>query len=294
MALAALTACTKAPKTVTLDDMLNQRLEAAKNFQDSLAAIDGCFIGGLFNSQTEVSVGPDANRSEILRGMRTVMGTDTANTDYLMGIRMGLSIFQLYKDLAQIEGFSKEDFVNTICASFRLDSVTTDDANKLRPMFDQMFTEVENRVRMRKEQEVFDTPVARENRMVNDAVAAKLQSDPAYKSVGNDGLMVKVITEGDGEVINPNSLVVVSIKELRADTRQLIRGINSTPMAAGDRRNPVLQSVVPFMSVGETAEFFVPYTLAYGILGNETIGVKPCESIIAEVTIEPYVEGDRH
>ena len=132
------------------------------------------------------------------------------------------------------------------------------------------------------------TDKAKENIKLGEAVAEKYQSNPDFKAVGEQGLMVKVITEGDGQVINPNAIVMASIEEKLAVTGTKIRSIGSTPMYAGRASNPILNAVIPFMSVGETAEFLVPYELAYGVLGDENLGVGPCETLLCTVTIKPY------
>jgi len=289
-ALIGSTACNKTPEAHNLNDFYTGRIEKATTFSDSLIATDGSFIGGFFNLQCERLPYSDVDKNEMLRGMRDVLAVDTANQNYLTGLRMGLTIYNVYKQLAEKESFSKEAFITTIADAFRLDSVNEEDVRKLQPLFEQMFTAVDEQARKRAEQEIYKTEAAVQNRMMGDAVAEKIQADPAFKPVGQDGLMVKVVTEGNGEVINPNSPIVVSITEKHADSRQVVRSLASTPMLAGRPQNPVLSSVIPFMSVGETAEFFVPYTLAYGVSGNKAIGVGPCESIIAEVKIEPYTE----
>lgn len=292
-ALIGTTACNKTPEPRNLNDFYTGRIEKATTFGDSLIAIDGSFIGGYFNLQSEHLPYSGVDKNEIMRGMRDVLAVDTANMNYIAGLRMGLSVYEVYKQLSAKESFSKEAFISTIADAFRLDSVNEEDVRKLEPLFQQMFTAVEEQAKKRAEQEIYKTEAAVQNRMMGDAVAEKIQADPSFKPVGQDGLMVKVVTEGNGEVINPNSPIVVSITEKHADSRQVVRALASTPMLAGRPQNPVLSSVIPFMSVGETAEFFVPYALAYGVSGNEAIGVGPCESIIAEVKIEPYTEPEQ-
>lgn len=287
-AAAGLTACNRAPQPANFEQFYTERLEAASTLQDSIIAIDGSFLGAYFAAQTPRMVGPNANRDEILRGMRAVMSADTADNEYIMGVRMGIAVFEVYKNMSRAGGLSKEQFINTLSQAFHLDSITPDQLEQLQPLFQQMYAEVDEVVRKREDQVIYDTPKARSNRDMADRVAQKLMSDPAYKPVGNDGLLAKVTAEGDGNVINPNSRIKVTITERRCDTLEPVRRFVKAILIAGNTRNEVLQSVIPFMSLGETAEFFVPYTLAYGVKGNDAIGVGPCESLIAEVTVEPY------
>ncbi len=280
--------CRKAPQPESLTDFLNQRLEQSATFEDSIIAIDGAFIGGAFSSQVPMQGIENPDRNEMLRGLRAVLGADENNKSYIAGIAMGMQVINIYADLSADGPLSKEKFYNTIAAAFRLDSISQQELQELQPKFQETFEQVKLQAQKRKEAEVFKTEAAVQNRMIGEAVAEKYQANPEFTAVGDQGLMKKVITEGNGEVINPNTIIVAAISEQHADSKHDIRSLGDTPMYAGRPSNPVLTNLIPYMSVGETAEFFVPYELAYGVLGNENIGVGPCEAIICTVTVKPY------
>lgn len=284
-AAATLAGCQKAPQPKSLTDLLNQRLEKAATFTDSIIAIDGTFVGGAYSSQVP-NENPD--REEMLRGLRDVFGADVKNKSYITGIAMGLQVVNIYDDLSAEETISKDKFYAAIAEAFRIDSISQEELQEMQPMFRQTFEQIKERAQQRKEAEVLKTETAVQNRAIGEALAEKYQSNPDFKAVGDRGLMVKVVTKGDSQVISPNTLIVASIEEKHADTGTTIRSMGSTPMYAGRTNNPVLASVIPFMSVGETAEFFVPYELAYGVLGDENLSVGPCESVLCTVTIKPY------
>lgn len=284
--------CHKAPEAHTIKQVYEQNMAQATTFADSLIAVDGTFIGGVFNNRftdyPAATVGDD--KREVLRGIRTVMAVDTADRSYLSGMQMGLEIMDIYRQLASQESFSKAQFLEVISQAFLADSLNRDELRELQPQFQQMFTEVEQRARQRAESETFNSKEASENRMMAAAVAAKLKSNPDFSEVGSDGLMKKILTAGNGEVINPSQPITVSITELRAESGEVIRSIAPMQVYAGRPGHPVLASVIPFMSIGEKATFFVPYQLAYGTYGDASVKVGPCESIIAEVTIEEIKE----
>lgn len=288
-AAATLAGCQKAPQQPqSLTDLLNQRLEKAATFTDSIIAIDGTFVGGAYSSQVPMQGIENPDREEMLRGLRDVLGADVDNKSYLAGVAMGLQVINLYGDLSADEPVSKDKFYNAIAEAFRIDSISQEELQEMQPMFRQTFEQIKERVQQRKEAEVLKTEAAVQNRAIGEALAEKYQSNPDFKAAGDRGLMVKVIAKGDSQIISPNTLIVASIEEKHADTGVVIRSMGSTPMYAGRTNNPVLASVIPFMSVGETAEFFVPYELAYGVIGDETLGVGPCESVLCTVTIKPY------
>ncbi|MCM1310915.1 MAG: hypothetical protein NC301_07825 [Bacteroides sp.] len=288
----ALTGCQKAPQHESLTDLLNQNLERATTFEDSIIAIDGAFIGGAFASQIPMQGIENPDRNEMLRGLRTVLGSDSENASYLAGIAMGMQVINIYKDLSEEEPLSKEKFFAAVAQAFRLDSISREELQELQPRFQETFNLVKEQAQKRKEAEVFKTPAAVQNRMMGEAVAEKYQANPEFTAVGEQGLMKKTITPGDGKIINPNTIIVASATENHADSKHLIRSLGDTPMYAGRPSQPILAGVIPFMSVGETAEFFVPYELAYGILGNENIGVGPCEAVLCTVTVKPYASSE--
>ena len=273
----------------TLREVYESRLAQATTFGDTLIAVDGTFIGGIFNNRfrdyPDNVVGTD--RREVLRGIRTVMGVDTANRSYLSGLQMGLEIMEVYRELAAKEDFSKEKFLAVIAEAFSVDSLSRDELRQLQGEFQKMFQTIDARAKERSEAAVFNSKEAQENRMMGDAVTAKFKTNPDFREVGSDGLMQKTVIAGDGEVIKPSQQVNVTIVERHADSGQVIRSIAPMDVYAGRPMHPVLASVIPFMSMGEKAVFLVPYQLAYGTEGEPSCGVGPCETILAEVTVVP-------
>lgn len=286
---AALCGCSHVSKPETLREVYDSQLAGATTFGDTLIAVDGTFIGGIFNNRftdyPDEVVGTD--KREVLRGIRTVMAVDTANRSYLSGLQMGLEIMEIYRELAAKEDFSKEKFLNVIAEAFNVDSLNREELRELQGEFRQMFEKIDARAKERAEAEVFNSKEAQENRMMGDAVAMKFKSNPDFREVGSDGLMQKIVIAGDGEVIKPSQLVNVTITERRADSGQVIRSIAPVDVYAGRPMHPVLSSVIPFMSMGESAVFLVPYQLAYGTKGEPSCGIGPCETILAEVIIAP-------
>lgn len=287
-ALAAMTACQKAPKVDTLNEFYAQQLSEAKTFADTVIATDGSFIGGVFGGQVDRLGIENVDRNEILRGMRAAFALDSANQSYIAGFQMGVQIRNIYYQLNESEPISKEKFISTIAAAFRLDSLKPEEIQGMEAMFNQTFEDVKAQAQKRKDEAAYKTPEAQENRYMADAVAEKLQSNPDYKVVGEKGIMKRVITAGSDSLVDPNVPVVITLIEKHADSEQQIRALNDTPMLPRRSNHPVLANLIPYLSVGETAEFFVPYAEAYGVQGNESIGVGPCEAILCVVTVKPF------
>lgn len=276
----------QAPTVNTLSEFSSRELARATTLEDSVVAVSGSFVGGYFRFQADQASG-NIDRAEMLRGIRDAFGVDTANTSYARGLQMGITALNVYKELAAGGEISKEEFLKTISAAFHLDSVTEQEARTLQSEFYRMSERMNQEAQKRREAKTYESQAARENRLLADAVAAKLQSQPEYQAVGNEGLLKKVVTAGDTATLGSTERVTVSYRISRIDSGQEIRNVKEARMFVGRPQNDVLASVMPYMTLGQSAEFFVPYQLAYGISGNERLEVGPCESVMISVTVSP-------
>lgn len=284
---AALCGCSNVSKPDSIKGLYEGRLAQAQTFGDTVVAVDGTFIGGIFNNRYRTYshdlIGSD--KQEMLRGIRTVLAADTANLSYISGLQMGLEIMEIYREHASMENFSKAKLLDAISDAFMLDSLNIDELREMQALYQQLATTLDLRALERSQADIFNSDRARENRMMGEAVMAKYKTNPEFSAVGSDGLLRKTVTAGSGEVINPNIPVTVAITERRADSGQVIRSIAPRAVFAGEPQHPVLASVLPYMSIGETSVFIVPYRLAYGTPGEPESKIGPCETIIAEVTV---------
>lgn len=288
---AVMCGCTNVSKPTTLKGLYEERIGAAETFSDSVVAVNGAFIGGIFNNRYRTYshrlIGSD--KQEMLRGIRTVLAVDTANLSYISGLQMGLEIMEVYREQASSENISKENLLGAITDAFMLDSLSLDELREMQALYQQMVITLERRAEERAQAHIFNSKAAKENRMMGEAVIAKYKTNPDFSAVGTDGLLRKTVTAGSGEVLNPNLPVMVTITERRADSGQVIRSIAPRALFAGEPNHPVLSSVLPYMSMGETSVFIVPYALAYGTPGDPAAKIGPCETIIAEVTVAPNI-----
>jgi len=284
-----LAACSKQEQASTLTQYVDNKLAAASTFEDSLIAVDGSFIGGFTAMQAKTQsaqIGKDVDLNEVIRGMRDVMGTDTANVSYLYGLQMGIEMLNVYKDLSATENISREQLLSTVVGAMRLDSLSREQVMEMQPKFQEMFYAVQNRSIARRDSLAMNSEEGKQNRMMADAVQAKLRSNPDFKAVGSDGLMVRVIKAGsDSTLTNPNERVEVAYSISEIDSGKTIHESAARPMYVGRPANEVLASVLPHMTLGEEAEFFVPYQLAYGAQGNERLGVGACQSVMIKVSV---------
>lgn len=294
-AIAALTACSGpgAGKGGECGEDMDARLARVSTFEDSLAIVDGTFMGTYFRAQLQRPGAPEApDMKEVIRGIRHVMACDTANRSYLLGLQMGNMAYNAYLEHARNENVDLELLMRNLTAALECDSVDMKAVEPLYAEFEKMSGKVNSRAKERAAAAAYNTDEAVAHRQAAERRVARMQNDPAYRPVG-DGMYVKVMTEGDTVALRPDSRVNVSyiIKRLDGDM------VRNQPVAratfVGSPANPVVGSVLPYMTVGETAEFYVPYQQAYGELGDKNVGVGPYESLIVEVTVSPLAQPKR-
>lgn len=261
-------------------------LKSAENFADSLNIVFSDFLGR--SAAYEVATVPDfeIDKKEMMRGLRTVLGTDTANISYITGLRAGLNVLEFYRDLAETEHVDRNAFINSFEAAFLADTISLKELEMLKHQVDSLMDIKVRHEIEREEAEMFNSEDARLNRELGEAVADKLMSNPDFASVGSDGLMKRVITPGEGNVFAPDDVLTLDYTVRRADSRIEIVGRKDVQALFSRLYVPFLESTLPFMSTGETAEFFVPYQLACGVAGNESWKIGPCESLLVEITVK--------
>ncbi len=284
LAAVVLTACGNSHKTPssneTLENLLASRLEHASNWEDSVIAVNGTFMGGYFNYNlhADPELSSNLNMKEVERGIRQVMATDTTDMSYIYGIQVGMTILNTFKEISMSMPVDKAKLMESIMGALRLDSVDRDQLLEIRREFEKMDSEVKKRHEAEIDQEIYSSREANENRLFAEAFEAKLISNPDFKKIG-DGIYCKVETEGSGETFQPTDKLRATYTILRL-SGEPVENASNKAMFAGHAPNPMLNAVLKYMKPGEKAQFFVPYTAGYGIQGNPEAGIGPCESLL--------------
>lgn len=276
----------KAPSSdESIESLLNARLEKAKTWEDSVIAVDGTFMGGYFNYNLHAESGVEnLNMRDVERGIRQVMSTDTTNMSYIYGIQIGLTILNTYQEISTSMPVDKAKLMESIFGALRLDSIDREQLLELRKEFENTDAEVKKRHQEQKEQEVFNSKEAEENRIISQSIAAGFQSNPDFKQIGNTGIYYHTEKEGSGELLPPQDMVRVNFTILRLNG-ELIENSVEKKMFPVHAYNPMLISVLPYMRHGEKTQFFIPYEQGYGILGKAEEGIGPCESVFMTVEV---------
>lgn len=279
-ALAAV-ACSKEQKSEPIS------IDRAENFADSVSIAVGNRLGlvALFDVVQNVPEGVD--KEEMLRGAMTVMNTDTANISYIYGLAMGEMLMRNYRMLASRTDVNKDLFINAVKDVFMLDELPDDaEVNEVIRLYNAIYDQIEANERAAADAKVFDTEEAKQNRMLGEAVEAKLKADPDFQPLGDTAILVSVATLGDGTAFEPGQYPVMDITLSRADSGQKIIERSDVMIPAGNCNDALMASLLPYLSAGETATFYVPYQYAYGVQGLPQAGIGPCEGVMATITVK--------
>lgn len=254
---------------------------------DSLSICLGKYYGSM-GREVRISYLPkDIDSLALMKYIRQVCAIDTANKSYATGLTIGQNTYNYFYDQAQRAGGSRTQFISAFKRTLEAEDVSEAELATMKEILDPLTFRSIKMQQQAAEKEIFNTRPAIENRILGDAVAEKLLRNPEFAPIGNDGIMMRSIKKGDGKILSPDSEVRIDVAAHRIDTKQEVYSRLAVRMFVGNPRDEMLINLLPLMQMGETAEFFVPYTKAYGILGMERRNVGPCESLFVTITVKP-------
>lgn len=276
-----------ADESQSLDDLLSERLEKAKTWEDSVIAVEGTFLGGYYRYLLNEVPGLDRESvvmKDVERGIRQVMAADSADMSYIYGLQIGMQLRQTYLENIENQPMDKGKFMEQFMKTFRIDSLPLDQLQQLGNQFEDMMAEVAQRHQAEVEKEIFNSAEAEQNRIIGQSFASKFQSNPDFSQIENTGIYMSVQEEGTGELLQDNDRVKVTYTVLHLGGEPVENGVEKAmfPMRA---YNPMLTAVLKHMRHGQKAHFFIPYEYAYGIQGNPGYGIGPCESLYLDVEV---------
>lgn len=255
-------------------------------FEDSLACYGGEMMGAMFRTHIDnPNVGMTFDKAQIIRGIKDVMSTDTADLSYIVGLQMGMSAFQQYKAMSQEAPVSKSDFVAAILAELNADSIS--DQEGLRMTMNLLQAQLEQRKLAREEEEAYNSEEAIANRKAAQELFAGMKDNPAYHP-GEKGVYYKVITKGNGTRLTEGQNVTVEYTIATLEGNKIF-GNEGHPRTVNVGHAPleILNTVMANMEMGQTAQFYIPWEEAFGKKGLQRQGVGPCQTVMATVTVTP-------
>lgn len=253
------------------------------NMEDSVSVCSGQLMGGMFRQHIDNS-GDEMqfDRAQVLRGIKTVMATDTANLSYLVGLQMGMSAFQTYQQLSQDTEIDKALYMKSISQAMEADSLV--DLNALRQVMQMLQDRIQAEKEAREAEAAYNSPEAEANRKASEELFAQLKADPAKYTAMTDGIYKEVVEAGKGDNLDENAEIMMEYQLNNLEGKKIFGNMGyARNMKVGNAPVPVLNTILKMMNTGETAKFYVPWEAAYGKAGMPASGIGPCQSIMIEV-----------
>ncbi|MDE6378387.1 MAG: FKBP-type peptidyl-prolyl cis-trans isomerase [Duncaniella sp.] len=238
-------------------------------------------------------------KDEILRGLKTVIMTDTTQQGYLTGISFGLQLSgQLYRyEQAGIK-IDRSKVYEAYAKAFKTDSVDMEELRNAQMTFQQLAQDAQQKMmefyaaqEAAAKEAKENSPEAKENKEKGAAfIQEAIKNDPSIKTT-ESGLAYKVVSEGTGEPVGKSGSAVVKYKG------QLIDGTVFDSNDEGVSLSP-RGTVAGFgeglsmMNKGAKYILYIPGELAYGVDGAEQAGIGPNATLVFEVEAVEVTPGN--
>lgn len=267
--------------------------QADKGFADSLSTFMGT-TQGLRLANDYAGIPQDQKdampKDEILRGLKTVIMTDTTQQGYLTGLSFGLQLSgQLYRYEQAGISIDRSKVYEAYAKAFKNDSVDMEALRNAQMTFQQLAQDAQQKMmefyaakEAAAKEAKENSPEAKENKEKGAAfIQEAIKNDPSIKTT-ESGLAYKVVSEGSGEPVGKTGSAVVKYKG------QLIDGTVFDSNEDGVSLSP-RGTVAGFgeglsmMNKGAKYILYIPGELAYGIDGAEQAGIGPNATLVFEV-----------
>lgn len=275
---------------------------APTGFEDSLSTYIGKAQGlGLaadYNNNLPEAEKAKMKKDDILRGIKQVVMTDTAQQGYLTGLSIGLSLSQqLYRYETSGIKVDRAKLYQAYAAAFASDSVSQEELREAQATFQTLAQQAQ-----RKMQEYYtakeaaekearaNSPEAKENVEAGKKYVEDLKKkDPSIVTTPS-GLSYKVVTEGEGEPITDQDQAVVAYKGsfINGDVfDESKEGIDFSPRAV----IPGFAEALRMMKKGSHYILYIPGDLAYGIDGQPGAGIGPNQMLVFDLDVKDIKRG---
>lgn len=238
------------------------------NSMDSLSYYLGKANGIMYHKNIKESAdSAKFKSSEFLKGLGTIMETDTANTSFMKGIEVGLGIKKLQEDFKKQFGSELNPKVAISAFSEALvGDIAPEVASASQDSVQKMI------------KKLMDQKVAKYEQEGKDYVDKLMKADSAYK-ITPSGLVYKVIKAGTGVLFNPTDRILVDYTGSLLDGR-IFDSSNGHPRTFSPNDVvPGFKEALTKMSPGAQYEVIIPSKLAYGSQGQPQAGINPGEAI---------------
>lgn len=266
--------------------------ESDKAFGDSISVALGQFAGAQENQQltrrmAQMSDADKAkfDRDEFLRGVETILGTDTANTSYIQGMQFGMQLIQPVIGISQQTGVPvNADIVKKAFREVYLKDSVGDIAvyySNYEALMNRLQTVMQERELAAKA----ESPEAKANLAAGKAYMDSLKAaDPSYVTAAS-GLMYKIENPGTGEKVQPNDRVEIRYVGKKVDGTVFDQTRDKAYKSGASAFIPGFNEGLQLLGKGGKATLVIPAEIAYGVKGaGGAIG--PNETLVFDIEVE--------
>ncbi len=268
--------------------------KAAKDVDPATVALADSISTALGESQAaqllaEYNSLPDSlkakiNKENILKGLQTVLNTDTADRDFLIGLQVGMQMIQQTGGLTQ-EGVPVDNkkVYEAFAENFRKDSVP--EVKDVIARYQGLMSKAQKVIMEKRDK------AAREQAKKNSEAGAQyindLRKKDAAVKVTSTGLAYKVLKAGNGPLPTKGQSVKVNYTGKKINGKVFDSSIERGEPAVFpvDQVVPGFSEGLQLMPVGSKYMLYIPGSLAYGITGQPMAGIEPNETLIFEVEL---------
>lgn len=267
---------------------------ASKDVDPATAALADSISEAMGASQaaqllSEYNALPDSlkakiDKEKLIKGLQTVLNTDTADRDFLIGLQVGLQLSSQTGGLQQ-QGIpvNNKKIAESFAEYFRKDSVP--DTKTIVAQYQGLMAKAQNIVmekQQKKAQEMAKKNQAEGTKYVND-----LRKKDASIKVTDDGLAYKVLKQGNGPVPTKGQQVKVHYTGKKINGKVFDSSVERGEPAvfAVDQVVPGFAEGLQMMPVGSKYMLYIPGNMAYGVTGQPMAGIEPNETLIFEVEL---------
>ena len=258
-----------------------------KALGDSLATSFGNMMGQRFAEQLQqmqASNNPDfdkIDKSEILRGIETVVSSDTSNLSFLTGIQIGMQMMNTVMGGTQsgvpVDGAK-------LTAAFKA-GLEADSLNI--PQAQAEFQGLQMKVQTLGERKaaVAAAAASEANGKAGSAYIDSIKAADSSVTTTESGLSVKIDNPGEGNKVTKADNVKLNYKGMTIDGNVFDETkCNPLEMKAGNFI-PGFTEGLEMLGKGGKATLYIPGNLAYGDAGVPQINIGPNSTLIFEVEV---------
>lgn len=297
-----LMACGCAAMMISMTGCGGSSAGSSSAFGDSLSIALGDAQGSRLLSDY-MNLQPDQKqmfkKDDILRGLKTVVMTDTTQQGYLTGLSVGMQLAnQLYRYEQSGIAVNRAKLYEAYAKAFSSDSVSPDQVREFQAAFQALAEEAQQKMmehykaqeeaaRQAKE----NAPEAKENAQKGEEYIKKVMADDPTVKRTESGLAYKVVSEGTGEPVGKTGTATVKYKGTLIDGTEFDKSETGVSMSP-TRVVPGFGEGLSQMKNGSKYILYIPGNLAYGVDGSPQAGIGPNATLVFEVETSDVKPGN--